>query len=161
MTIKIGDKLPMIDFKVMGTDGPEQVSAKDLFTNKKVILFAVPGAFTPTCHNYHVPGFIDNLDIIKSKGIDEIAVLSVNDIWVMDEWAKATKGKDKILYLSDGGLEFTKAIGMDVDLSANSLGMRSKRYSMIVDNCVVTSLNIEEAPGTAEISGAAAILSQL
>lgn len=161
MTLKIGDKIPMIDFKIIGEDGPQLVSAKDLYTNKKVILFAVPGAFTPTCHNYHVPGFIDNLDILKSKGIDEVGVISVNDIWVMDEWAKATKGKDKILYLSDGGLEFTKAIGMDVDLSANSLGMRSKRYSMIVDNGVVTSLNIEVAPGTTQVSGAAAILSQL
>lgn len=161
MTIKIGDKLPMIDFKIMGPDGPELVLAKDLFPNKKIILFAVPGAFTPTCHNYHVPGFIDNLDILKSKGISEVGVISVNDIWVMDEWAKATNGKGKIHYLSDGGLEFTKAIGMDVDLSATSLGMRSKRYSMIVDDGVVTSLNIEEARGSTEISGVAAILNQI
>lgn len=161
MPLKIGDKIPMIDFKTMGADGPQLVSAKELYTNKKVILFAVPGAFTPTCHNYHVPGFINNLDILKSKGIDEVGVVSVNDIWVMNEWAKATMGKDKILYLSDGGLEFTKAIDMVIDRSDSSLGLRSNRYSMIIDNGIITSLNIEVAPGTTEISGVAAILNQL
>lgn len=161
MPLKIGDKIPMIDFKTMGADGPQLVSAKELYTNKKVILFAVPGAFTPTCHNYHVPGFINNLDILKSKGIDEVGVISVNDIWVMEEWAKSTKGKDKILYLSDGGLEFTKAIDMVIDRSDSSLGLRSNRYSMIIDNGIITSLNIEVAPGTTEISGVAAILNQL
>lgn len=161
MSIKVGDKLPLTPFKFMGKEGPEQISSEDLFLNKKIVLFAVPGAFTPTCHNDHVPGFLTNLDTIKSKGVDDVAVLSVNDVWVMNEWASATNGKSKILYLSDGAAEFTKALGMDVDLSNASLGIRSKRYSMIVENGVVTSLNIEEAPGTAEISGAAAILTQL
>lgn len=161
MRIKIGDKLPLIPLKIMGEDGPTQITGEDLFLNKKIVLFALPGAFTPTCHNSHVPGFLETLDLIKSKGVDEVAVLSVNDVWVMDEWASATNGKGKILFLSDGAAKFTKAVGMDVDLSDAGLGIRSKRYSMIIENGIVTSLNIEEAPGTTEISGAAAILTQL
>ena len=128
---------------------------------KKVILFAVPGAFTPTCHLNHLPGFVENLEIIKSKGIDEVYVVSVNDVWVMDAWATATNAKGKIGFLSDGSGQVTKALGLDVDLDPAGMGLRSKRYSMIIDDGVVKQLNIEETPGTAITSGAAIILEQL
>ncbi len=161
MAISIGDKLPDTKFKFKGKDGPQEISTGDLFDGKKVVLFAVPGAFTPTCTMNHLPGFLKHLEEIKAKGVDEVAVVSVNDLFVMDEWAKSTGGKDKIHFLSDGAADFTKAVGLELDLSAAGLGLRSKRYSMIVDDGKVTALNIEEAPGVAELSGAAAILEQL
>ena len=161
MTIAVGDKLPNATFKIMTDDGPGQMTTDELFAGKKVVLFAVPGAFTPTCHMNHLPGFVEHFDTIKAKGIDEIAVVSVNDVWVMNEWSKASKGKGKIHFLADGVAEFTKAAGLDIDLSVAGMGIRSKRYSMIVDDGVLKALNIEEKPGTAEISGAARILEQL
>lgn len=161
MTISVGEKLPDVKFKLMGDDGPEERSTADIFAGRKVVLFAVPGAFTPTCHLNHLPGYLTHLDEIKAKGVDEVAVVSVNDHFVMNEWAKATGGKGKILYLSDGAAEYSKAVGLDVDLTEVGFGVRSKRYSMIVDDGTVKALNIEEAPGTAELSGAAAILAQL
>lgn len=161
MSISVGEKLPEASFKFIGSDGPEAISSSDLFDGKKVVIFGVPGAFTPTCHHNHLPGFLKHLDEIKAKGVDDIAVVSVNDHWVMDEWAKSTGGKGKIHFLSDGAAEFTKAIGMDIDLSVANMGIRSKRYSMIIDDGTVKAVNIEEAPGVAELSGAAAILEQL
>ena len=161
MTIAVGDKLPDATFKIMTDDGPGQMTTDELFAGKKVVLFAVPGAFTPTCHMNHLPGFVEHFDTIKAKGIDEIAVVSVNDVWVMNEWSKASKGKGKIHFLADGAAEFTKAAGLEIDLSVAGMGIRSKRYSMIVDDGVLKALNIEEKPGTAEISGAARILEQL
>ncbi len=161
MAISVGDKLPQAKFKMMGKDGPEEMSSSDIFDGKKVVLFAVPGAFTPTCHLNHLPGFLKHFEEIKAKGVDDIAVVSVNDLFVMNEWAKSTGGKGKIHYLSDGAADFTKAVGLEIDLSEVGLGVRSKRYSMIVDNSVVKALNIEESPGVAELSGAAAILDQL
>jgi len=159
--ISVGDKLPEIDFWFLGKDGPAVFSHSDLFSGKKVVLFALPGAFTPTCHLNHAPGYIEHHDTIKSKGVDEIAVVSVNDLWVMDNWGKSLKGSGKIHFLSDGNADFTKAIGMDVDQSVVGMGVRSQRYSMIVEDGVVTSLNIEEAKGQAITSGAAVILEQL
>jgi len=161
MAINIGDKLPNSAFKTMGADGPEEVSIESLCSGKKVVLFAVPGAFTPTCHLNHLPGFLKHLDEIKAKGVDDVAVVSVNDLFVMDAWAKDTGGKGKIQYLSDGSADFAKALGLELDLTEAGLGMRSKRYSMIVDDGKVTALNVEEAPGVADLSGAAAILDQL
>jgi len=160
MTISVGEKLPEADFKFMGPDGPEAISTADLFGGKKVVMFGVPGAFTPTCHANHLPGFLTHLEEIKAKGVDEVVVVSVNDHWVMDEWAKSTGGKGKIRFLSDGAAEFTKAAGLDIDLSVANMGVRSKRYAMIVEDGKVTTLNIEEAPGV-DVSGAAAILDQL
>ena len=128
---------------------------------KKIVLFAVPGAFTPTCHASHLPGFLENLDAIKDKGIDEVALTTVNDIHVTNAWAKATNAKDKIHFLSDGNADFAKSIGMDIDLGVAGMGVRSKRYSMIVDDRKVTALNIEESPGQAVASSAATILEQL
>ncbi|MHC5654581.1 peroxiredoxin [Stappia sp.] len=160
MTIKVGDKLPDAKFKIMTADGPAERTSADLFSGRTVVLFAVPGAFTPTCHLNHLPGFVEHADTILSKGVDEIAVVSVNDVFVMDAWEKAS-GAGKIAFLADGSAEFTKAIGLELDASGFGMGVRSKRYAMIVKDGVVTALNVEDTPGTAEVSGAAAILSAL
>lgn len=161
MTIAIGDKLPEATFKQKTADGMAEVSTSEIFSGKKVVLFAVPGAFTPTCHLNHLPGYLENRDAIMAKGVDDIAVVSVNDAFVMGAWEKATNGSGKLRYLSDWDASFTKAIGMDADLSAGTLGTRSKRYSMIVEDGTVTALNIEDTPGQAVTSGAAALLEQL
>ena len=128
---------------------------------KKVVLFAIPGAFTPTCNNNHLPGFIENADAFKGKGIHTIAVTGVNDVFVMNAWAEATGAKDKIEFLADGSGHFAKAIGLSLDLGERGLGLRSQRYSMLVEDGVVGKLNIEEAPGKADLSGAETMLSQL
>ncbi len=161
MAIAVGDKLPAATLKTPGEDGPRDVTTADIFDGKKVVLFAVPGAFTGTCTNSHVPGYLDNYDAITRKGVDTIAVLSVNDVHVMRAWSEFTDAGGKLLFLADGNGDFTKAIGMDLDLSAGGLGTRSKRYSMIVEDGVVTSLNIEENPGQAVTSGAARMLELL
>lgn len=161
MTIKIGDRLPDATFKEKTDSGVSEHSTDDIFKGKKIVLFAVPGAFTPTCSMNHLPGYLENRDAILAKGIDGIAVVAVNDPHVLGAWAKATNGEGKIQFLSDGNATFTKAIGLDIDLSAGMMGVRSKRYSMIVDDGVVKSLNIEESPGQAVTSGAASLLEQL
>ena len=161
MPIKVGDKLPEAKFRVMTTEGPAWKSTDDVFKGKKVALFAVPGAFTPTCNNLHIPSFLKNIDAFKAKGVNTIAVTGVNDAFVMDAWKKATGAEGKIEFLSDGNGEFAKAVGMDFDASGNGLGTRSKRYSMLVDNGVVKSLNIEDAPGKCDISGGDALLKQI
>lgn len=161
MAIQVGDRLPDASFKIMTADGPAETRTADVFGGKKAILFAVPGAFTPTCHNNHLPGFLENLATFKGKGVDTIACVSVNDVFVMDAWAKATGAKDKIVFLADGSADFAKAIGLELDATAGGLGMRSKRYAMLVEDGVVKSLNVEDAPGKAVASGAAAMLEQL
>lgn len=161
MTISIGDKLPDATFKEKTADGMTETTTNDLFAGKKVVLFAVPGAFTPTCHLNHLPGYLENRDAILAKGVDDIAVVSVNDAFVMGAWEKATNGTGKLRYLSDWDAGFTKAIGLEADLSAGTLGIRSQRYSMIVEDGTVTALNIEDTPGTAVTSGAATLLEQL
>lgn len=158
MTISIGDRLPDAVFKIRTGTEYADATTKEVFGGRKVVLFAVPGAFTPTCSMNHLPGFLENRDVILSKGVDEIAVVSTNDHHVMKAWAEATGGKGKILFLADGAAKFTKALGMDLEMGP--LGLRSRRYSMIVDNGVVTQLNAEEGHG-ADVSGAAHILSQL
>jgi len=152
--IKVGDRLPNATFMTMTPDGPKPQTTDDVFKGKKVVLFAVPGAFTPTCHKNHLPGFLTNADKIKGKGIDTIAVTGVNDVFVMDAWKQNTGAAGKIEFLADGSAAFAKAIGLDMDLSERGLGMRSKRYAMVVDDGVVKTLNIEEAPGKADVSGA-------
>ena len=137
MTIKVGDTLPSATFRVMTADGPKPKTTDDVFKGKKVALFAVPGAFTPTCSNLHLPSFINNVDAFKKKGVDTIAVTGVNDIFVMEAWKKAAGAGDKIDFLADGNGEFAKAIGMDFDGSGAGLGVRSKRYSMFIDNGTV------------------------
>ncbi|MDK4705370.1 MULTISPECIES: peroxiredoxin [unclassified Rhizobium] len=161
MTIAIGDTLPAATFKEKTTDGPVEISTEQLFAGKRVVLFAVPGAFTPTCSLNHLPGFLENRDAILAKGIDDIAVVSINDWHVMGAWAQSSGGLGKIHFLADWDGAFTKALGLEVDLSAGGLGIRSKRYSMLVENGVVKTLNIEESPGQATVSGAAAMIEQL
>ena len=161
MTIAVGQKLPDATFKTTTADGPKEVSTAELFAGKKVVLFGVPGAFTPTCNNNHLPGYIENRDAILARGVDEIAVVAVNDVFVMGAWARATGGDGKIVFLADGSGDFAKAAGLDIDLSKGGLGLRSKRFSMIVEDGTVTALNIEDAPGAVVNSGAATILEQL
>ena len=160
MSIKVGDRVPATSFTVMTADGPKPLSTDELFKGKKVVLFAVPGAFTPTCHRNHLPGFVKNAAAIKAKGIDTIAVTGVNDVFVMDAWKKASGG-DAIEFLADGSANWAKALGLSLDLSERGLGVRSQRYSMIIEDGVVKALNIEEGPGKAEISGADNLLKQM
>ncbi|TPW28702.1 peroxiredoxin [Pararhizobium mangrovi] len=161
MTISSGDRLPEAAFKERTSEGMRETTTEEIFAGRKVVLFAVPGAFTPTCDLNHLPGYIEHNGAIRAKGVDEIAVVAVNDAFVMGAWAEHSGGKDKVRFLSDWDASFTKAIGMETDLSGGTLGLRSKRYAMIVEDGVVKTLNIEETPGTAEKSGAAAILEQL
>jgi peroxiredoxin len=161
MAIKVGDRVPSATFRVVTAEGPKPLTTDDVFKGKKVVLFAVPGAFTPTCTKNHLPGYINNAAAIKAKGIDTIAVTGVNDQFVMDAWKKASGGEGKVEFLADGNGDFAKAIDLTLDASANGLGLRSKRYSMLVDDGVVKSINIEEAPGKAELSGAEAMLKSL
>ncbi|ACM35758.1 MULTISPECIES: peroxiredoxin [Rhizobium/Agrobacterium group] len=161
MTIAIGDTVPAATFKEKTADGPVEISTEDLFKDKKVVLFAVPGAFTPTCTLNHLPGYLEHRDALLAKGVDEIAVLSVNDWHVMGAWAQHSGGMGKIHFLADWDASFSKALGLDMDLSAGALGVRSKRYSMLVENGVVKSLDIEENPGQATVSSAEAMLERL
>jgi glutaredoxin/glutathione-dependent peroxiredoxin len=161
MTIAIGDSLPEATFRVLGSEGIDKLTTADIFAGKKVVLFAVPGAFTPTCHLKHLPGFIDNADAFKKKGVNTVACVAVNDPFVLDAWAKATDGMGKVLFLSDGNGEFTKKIGLDFDGSGIGLGTRSKRYAMLVDDGVVKALNIEDSPGIADVSTAEKLLAAL
>jgi glutaredoxin/glutathione-dependent peroxiredoxin len=161
MLIKVGDRLPNAKFRVMTTEGPAWKSTDDIFKGKKVALFAVPGAFTPTCNNLHMPSFLNNAAAIKGKGVSTIAVTGVNDVFVMEAWKKSTGAEGKVDFLADGNGEFAKAIDMAFDGSGNGLGARSKRYSMLVDDGVVKTLNIEDAPGKCDISGGDTLLKQL
>lgn len=161
MTIKIGDRFPVAKLKEKTEEGPIDVATDSILKGRKVVVFAVPGAFTPTCSLNHLPGYLENRDAILSKGVDEIAVISVNDPFVMGAWAKASGGEGKIRFLADGSAELTRALGLELDLTAGGLGLRSKRYSMIIDDGVVTALNVEEKPGLADTSGAATLLGQL
>ena len=161
MSIAVGDKIPEATFFVMSDDGPCPMTTSELFDGKIVAFFAVPGAFTPTCHAKHVPGFMANAGELKSKGVDTIACVSVNDVFVMDQWAKDTGGAGTIVFLADGSADFTKAIGMELDLSERGLGVRSQRYAMLVKDGTVAALNIEDAPSSAEKSSAAELLKAL
>ena len=161
MTIKVGDRLPNTTFTIMTADGPKPQSTDDVFKGKKVVLFAVPGAFTPTCHKNHLPGFLANAAKIKAKGVDTIAVTGVNDVFVMNAWKKDTGSDGKIEFLADGSGAFAKALGLSLDLSERGLGLRSQRYAMLVEDGVVKTLNLEDAPGKADISGAENMLKGL
>jgi peroxiredoxin len=161
MTIAVGDTLPEASFKVKTEDGAQTLSTADVFAGKKVVLFAVPGAFTPTCSNNHLPGYLENYDALLARGVDKVAVVAVNDHHVMGAWARFTGGEGKILYLADGNGDFVKALGLSADMSAGGMGTRSKRFSMIVNDGKVAALNVESSPGQAVDSGAARILEQL
>ncbi len=159
MTIKVGDRLPETTFMTMSPEGPKPMKTAEAFDGKKVALFAVPGAYTPTCHKQHMAGFVQNYDELKKKGFDVVACTSTNDIFVLTNWAKDSKADGKILMLADGSAEFAKKIGLDIDLSARGMGVRSKRYSMILENGVVKALNVEEAPPNHDKSSAATLCS--
>ncbi|KQM64847.1 alkyl hydroperoxide reductase [Sphingomonas sp. Leaf17] len=152
MTIRVGDRLPPVTLVKATSDGPEQVESTSFFDGRKVALFAVPGAFTPTCSARHLPGYIEQAEALKAKGVDEIACTSVNDAFVMGAWSKANEAAG-ITMLADGNGEFARSVGLTMDGSKFGMGERSQRYSMIVDNGVVTQLNVEE-PGAFEVSSA-------
>lgn len=158
MTINVGDTLPAGTFKVMGAEGPQDHSTAELFDGKKVALFAVPGAFTPGCSMTHLPGFVVNADKLKANGIDSIVCLSVNDAFVMDAWGKA-QNAEEIIMAADGSGEYTKALGLELDLSNFGMGVRSKRYAMIVDNGTVSYLGVDAK--AIEASSADAVLEAL
>lgn len=160
MTISVGDKLPDAVFMTMGETGPEPVKSSDFFTGKKVALFAVPGAFTPTCSAKHLPGFKEKAGDLKAKGVDTIACTSVNDVFVMDAWGKDQSVGDDIVMLADGNGGFAKQLGLDMDGSGFGMGTRSRRYSMIVDDGEITQLNVEEGPSF-EVSSADYMLGKL
>ena len=161
MPIKVGDRVPETKFRVMGPEGPAVKTTDEIFKGKKVALFAVPGAYTGTCHKMHMPSIVQNADAIKAKGIDTIAVTGVNDVFVMNAWKRDTDPGGKVEFLADGNGEFAKALDLTFDGSGHGLGTRSKRYSMLVDNGVVKKLNVEEAPGKVEVSGGDSLLKQL
>jgi peroxiredoxin len=158
MTIKVGDRLPETTFMTMSGEGPKPMKTAEVFGGKKVALFAVPGAYTPTCHKQHMAGFVQNYDELKRKGFDVVACTAVNDIFVLAAWAKDSKADGKILMLADGSAEFAKKVGLDVDLGPRGMGVRSQRYSMILEDGVVKALNVEPVPGH-DVSSAATLCS--
>jgi peroxiredoxin (alkyl hydroperoxide reductase subunit C) len=160
MAIKVGDKVPSGTFTVMTADGPKPMTTDDLFKGKKVVLFAVPGAFTPTCSVKHLPSFVQNADALKTKGVDTIACIAVNDAFVMAAWAKENGVDGKITMLADGSAAFTKAIGLELDLIGRGMGTRSQRYALIAQDGKVTHLAVE-APGGFDVSRAESILTHL
>lgn len=158
--IKVGDHFPEVTFTVMTSDGPKPKTSDEIFKGKKVVLFGLPGAFTPTCHRNHLPGYRDNYDALKAKGVDTIAVTAVNDVFVMGAWRDSTNSGDKVEFLADGSANFAKAAGLTLDLTERGLGLRMRRFSMLVVDGVVKTMNLEEGTG-AEASGAAAMLEQV
>ena len=159
MMIKVGDKIPSVKLAHMTESGPGELSSDELFGGKKVVLFAVPGAFTPTCSAAHLPGFVANADKIKAKGVDDVVCLSVNDAFVMDAWGKA-QNAEAVHMVADGSGEFARAAGLELDLVARGLGMRSQRYAMVVEDGIVTHLHVDE-PAKLEGSSAESVLARL
>ncbi|GAB4576965.1 MAG: peroxiredoxin [Rhodothalassiaceae bacterium] len=160
MTIKTGDRLPNVTLSRMGANGPEKIETEKLFAGKKAVLFAVPGAFTPTCSAKHLPGFVAHADAIRAKGVDLIACVSVNDAFVMNAWGKASNAEGKVEMLADGNGEFARAVGLELDATGFGMGKRAKRFAMILDDGVVTHLFVEE-PGAFEVSSAEHVLKAL
>ena len=167
MTIKVGDRLPegtvqeFIEVEGNGCSvGPNTFKVQDLVKGKKIAIFGLPGAFTPTCSAKHVPSYLNNMDKLKAKGVDEVWCFSVNDPFVMGAWARDQKANGKIRFMGDGSAEYTKKLGLELDLNARGMGMRSQRFSMLVDDGVVKKLNVE-APGKFEVSGGEAMVAQL
>jgi peroxiredoxin len=160
MTIKVGDRLPEASFVTPTAEGPKPTTTAEVFGGKTVALFAVPGAFTPTCSARHLPGYVDNAAALKAKGVDTIACVAVNDAFVMKAWAAATPGADGIVFLADGNADFTRKVGLELDASKFGMGVRSQRYSMLVVDGVVKQLNVEEG-GAFEVSSAEYLLGQL
>ena len=160
MAIKVGDRMPSGTLKTMTKDGPKDVSTDELFKGKKVVLFSVPGAFTPTCDAKHLPGFVQLADQIQAKGVDTIACMAVNDVFVMTAWGKASGVGDKVVMLADGNGEYARALGLELDASKFGMGTRGKRFALVVDDGKLESVNIEEA-GQFKVSAAEHVLGQL
>ena len=160
MTVSVGDKIPSVKLKTMTAEGMSEVDTGDYFAGKKVVLFAVPGAFTPTCSAKHLPGFVNKAGDLKSKGVDEIACISVNDAFVMDAWGKDQGAGGDVTMLADGNGDFAKAMGLEMDGSGFGLGTRSQRYALVAENGTITALNVEQ-PGAFEVSSAEAIMAAL
>jgi peroxiredoxin len=161
MAIKVGDRLPHTTFMTPGPDGPKPITTAEVFGGKKVVLFAVPGAYTAVCTKQHMPGFVEHYGELKKKGVDTVACTAVNDVFVLTQWAKDTGAEGKILMLADGSAEFAKKLGLEVDLGSRGMGVRSKRYSMLVEDGVVKALNVEDAPVNHDRSSAAKLLATL
>jgi glutaredoxin/glutathione-dependent peroxiredoxin len=161
MTIQVGDKIPSATFRYVSPEGPKEITSDELFRGKRVVLFAVPGAFTPACSQRHLPGYVEKAADLKGKGIDTIACIAVNDQAVMGAWGASQNVGDKIMMLADGSGDFARAVGMDIDLSRAGLGTRSKRYSMLVEDGTVKALNVEQSPGQVDLSSADAMLKAL
>jgi peroxiredoxin len=160
MTIKAGDKMPSGAFKTMSAEGAKEVSTDALFGGKTVVLFSVPGAFTPTCDAKHLPGYLQHFDALKSKGVDTIACMAVNDMFVMNAWGKSSHVGDKVLMLADGNGDYTRALGLELDARGFGMGMRGQRFAIIVKDGVATQVNIE-AGGEFKVSAAEHVLGQL
>jgi peroxiredoxin len=162
MTIKVGDRIPSATLKTPSPEGaPKDITTDELFRGKKVALFAVPGAFTPACSQRHLPGFVEQADALKAKGVDLVACVAVNDAFVLGAWAREQKADGKVMMLADGSGDFTRALGLELDLTRGGLGRRSQRYSMLVEDGVVKALNVETQPGQVTVSGAEAMLQAL
>jgi len=160
MTIQVGDRIPSASLRIKTDDGIKELSTDEIFGGKKVVLFSVPGAFTPTCSAKHLPGFVEKADEIKGKGVDTIACVAVNDAFVMDAWGRDQKVGDKVLMLADGNGDFAKALGLELDATGVGLGVRSQRFAVVVEDGVVKTLNVEQ-PGAFEVSSAEAVLATL
>jgi len=160
MAIQVGDKLPSVTLQVMTADGVQNINSDDLFAGKKVVLFALPGAYTPTCSAAHLPGYVVHSDALNAKGVDQIICLSVNDAFVMSAWGKEHNAEDRVMMVADGSAKFTRATGLDLDLEEAGMGIRSKRYAMVVNDGVVELLNVE-APKEFKVSDAETILASL
>lgn len=161
MSIQVGDRLPKAALTTMSGEGPKPVTTDEIFSAKRVVVFGLPGAFTPTCSAAHLPGYVVNADKILAKGVDRIVCVSVNDAFVMDAWGKAHNVDDKVMMLADGNGELTRALGLELDLTPRGMGVRSHRYAMVVEDGVVKALKVEENAGKLEVSSAQAILNAL
>lgn len=160
MSIKAGERMPEGKFKVMGPNGPQDLSTAQLFGGKRVVLFSVPGAFTPTCNAKHLPGYVNAAEQFKAKGIDQLACMAVNDVFVMNAWGKAGNVGDKVVMLADGNGEYARALGLEMDGRGFGMGMRGQRFAILVDNGVATQVHVE-APGEFKVSAAEFVLGQL
>jgi glutaredoxin/glutathione-dependent peroxiredoxin len=161
MAIKVGDRVPAGTFGIMKSEGPGSMTTDELFKGKRVVLFSVPGAFTPTCSKTHLPGFVENASALKSKGIDAVACMAVNDVFVMDAWGKNAGAQGKVLMLADGNATYTKALGLELDASGFGMGTRGQRFALVVKDGVVEKVAVEPSAAQCTISGGESILSSL
>jgi glutaredoxin/glutathione-dependent peroxiredoxin len=160
MSIQVGEHVPAGKFKTMTKDGPKELSTAELFDGKRVVLFSVPGAFTPTCDAKHLPGYLELADQIRAKGVDTIACMAVNDVFVMNAWGKQSGATDKVLMLADGNGDYARALGLELDAKGFGMGLRGQRFALVVKNGIVTHVDIE-APGQFKVSAADHVLGQL